>query len=129
MRLGDVTDLFGLAHQLVIDVQPARGVEQDHVVAAQPARLHRARGDLLRRLALDDGQRVDARLLAQHLELLLCRRAPRVERGHQHLALVALVKALGELRGCRRLAGALQADHHDRHRRRRIQVDRLGLGA
>ena len=54
---------------------------------------------------------------------------PRVERGHQHLALVALVEALRELRGGRRLAGALQADHHERDRRRRIQIDRLGLGA
>ncbi len=69
------------------------------------------------------------RLLAEYFELLLRRRTPRVERGHQHLALLALVQALGELGGGRRLAGALQADHHDRDRRRRVQVDGIGLGA
>ena len=85
----------------------------------------RAAGDLDRRLAGDDRQRVDAGLLAEDAELLLRGRAARVERGHQHLALVALGEALGDLGGGGRLARALEADQHERHRRRGVEVDRL----
>ena len=75
------------------------------------------------------GQRVDADLAAEHRELLLRGRTLDVERGHQHLAPVALGQALGDLGRGRGLAGALEADQHDRDRRRRVEVDRLRFAA
>src|SRR5262249_23778965 len=74
-----------LEHQLLVDVEPAGGVEDDDVVAFEAALLERAPGDRHRLLAGDDGQRVDADLAAEHGELLLRRRALHVERGEQHL--------------------------------------------
>ena len=78
---------------------------------------------------MDDRQRVDADLLAKHRELFLRRGALDVERGHQHATSVALGQALGDLGRGRRLAGALQADQHDRDGRRGVEVDRLRLAA
>ena len=62
-------------------------------------------------------------LLAENGELFLCRRSPRVERGHQHAALVALGEALGDLCGGGGLAGALKAHHEDGDGRRGAQVE------
>ena len=118
-----------LLHQRFVDVHAAGGVEQHHVVAAEPRRIERALGDLLRRLAGDDGQRVDLGLLAQHAQLLLRRRPAHVERGHQHFLLVAVGQAVADLGAGRGLARALQADQHDGDRRLRGEVDRLGVRA
>jgi hypothetical protein len=54
-------------------------------------------------------------------QLLLRRRAARVERGHQHLLAVAGLEAERDLGAGRGLAGALQTDHQDRQRGRGIQ--------
>ena len=40
VRMGEVAHLGRLAHQLVVDVRAAGGVEQHHVVAAEPRRIH-----------------------------------------------------------------------------------------
>jgi hypothetical protein len=107
----------------------AGGVEDDDVVAAEPARLHRAFRDIDRRLAGDDRQGRDLRLLAELAKLLLRGGTARVERGHQDALALALQEPLGDLGRGGGLAGALQADHHDDDRRRRVEVDRLALGA
>ena len=125
----DVADLHRLRHERFVDVGAPRRVEHDHVVAAKPRGIERAARDLLRRLARNDGERLDLRLLAQDAQLLLRRRPPRVERGHQHFLLVAVGKPLGDLGRGRRLAGALQADEHDRDRRRGMEIDRHRIGA
>ena len=57
-------------HHRFVERDAAGGVEQHDVVAAEPSRLQRAVGDLHRRLAGDDRQRIDADLLAEHGELL-----------------------------------------------------------
>jgi hypothetical protein len=62
-------------------------------------------------------------LLAEDRELFLRGRALGVQRRHQHALLLALGQAQGDLRGRRRLARALQADHQDHDRGRRVQVD------
>ncbi len=109
MWLRDVAHLFGLAHQFVVDVEAARGVEDDDVIAAKPRGLHSPRRDLLRRLALDDWQCVDADLLAEDLELFLRGGTTRIERRHQHFLFVALVQAFCNFRRGRGLTGTLQA--------------------
>ena len=92
-----------------------------------PTRLHGAPGDLDRRLARDDRQRGDAGLLPELPQLFLRGRTAGIERRHQDLLALALGKALRDLRRGRRLARALQADHHDDDRRGRVEVDRLAF--
>ena len=129
VRLGDVAHLGRLAHQVVVDVRAPGGIEQHHVVAGELGRLQRAAGDLLRRLAGDDGQRIDLGLLAQHAQLLLRRRPAHVERGHQHFLLVAIGEPVADLGAGGGLARALQADQQDGDRRLRGKIDRLGVRA
>ena len=103
-------------------MQAARGVEQQHVDVLQLRRFERAARDIHRLLALHDRQGGDLDLRAEHRELFL-RRGPRhVERRHQRLLAVLLADILGELGGGRRLARALQADHHHHDRRPGIEV-------
>jgi hypothetical protein len=109
--------LFDLGHQLLVDREPARGVEHVNVVTAERRLGLCAARDLDRRLALDDGERVDPDLRAEDRELLHRRGAVRVERGHEDALAVPLLQALGELRRRRRLAAALQAHHQDRRGR------------
>ena len=108
-------------------MQPAGGVEDHHVVAGKPARLHRALGDVDRPLPLHDRQGGDVDLLAEDLELLLRRRPVDVERRHQDLLLVLLLEAARELRGRGGLTGALQPHHHQRLRRLAIEAELLLL--
>ena len=129
MRIGGALDLGRLAHHRVVERGAAGGVEQHHVVAAEPGGLERALGDLRRLLAFDHRQRVDLRLAAEHGELLHRRRPAHVERGHQHLALLPVGEALGDFGGGGGFAGALQADHHDGDRRRGVEIDALAVGA
>ena len=129
MRAGGGLDLRHLDHQRLVDMRAAGGVEHDDVVALQASDLFGADGDLNRRLARHDRQRVDADLAAEHGELFLRRRTLDVERGHQHALLLAFRQALGDLCGGGGLTGALQADHHDGDRGGRVEVDGLGLGA
>ena len=111
--------LGGLGHQALVHRGAAGGVEHHHVEPAETGGVHGALGDLHRRLAGDDRQALHADLLGQHRELLHGGRAARVEGGEQHLALLAVGEAPGDLGGGRGLARALQADHQDRGGRRR----------
>ena len=104
VRIGGAAHLGRFAHQLLVEGEAAGGVEQHHVVTAEPRRLLRAGGDLHRRLAFDDRQRLDIDLLAEDGELLHRGRTARIERGHQHFALEAIGEALGDLCGGRGFA-------------------------
>ncbi len=126
---GDAGDRLHLGHQRFVDMQPARGVEQQHIGGLQLRAFHRAARDIDRLLAFDDRQRGDRDLLAEHRELFLRRRTVDVERGHQRLLAVLLLEQLGDLGGGGGLARALQADHHDHHRWLGIEVERSGFVA
>jgi hypothetical protein len=112
-RVGDVANGLDLGHQLLVDGKTPGGVEHVDVVAAEARLRLGAFGDGDGVLALDDGQRVDADLLAEDGELFHGRGAVHVERGHQDALVLALLQALGDLGGGRGLAAALQADHQD----------------
>ena len=129
VRLCDVAHVRRFLHQFFVDMNAAGRVEQHDIVAAELARLDRARRNLLRCLPRNDRQCRDARLLAEHAQLLLRCRPARIERGHEHFLLVAVREALGDLRARRRFTGALETDEHDRHGRRRGKIDRLTVGA
>ena len=113
-RLHRVAHRRDLEHQRLVDMEPAGGVEDDHVVASRRATSMRAPGDGDRLLARDDRQGRDLDLAAEHGELLLRRRALHVERGQQHLLALALFEEARELGRGRGLARALQAEHQDR---------------
>ena len=113
-----------LAHQRLVDVLRPGGIEDQHVEAAaawpRPGRGGRCR----RRLAGDDRQGVDADLLAQHRQLLHGGRTARCRARPSAPACLALLEPQRELGGGGGLARALQADHQDGHRRRRLRSGR-----
>ena len=123
MRVGGALDLGGFRHHRFVERGAAGGVEDDRIIAAEPGRLQRALRDLSRLLAGDDRQGIDMDLLAEHGKLFHRRRAPHVERGHEHLAPPLLAQSFGELSAGGGFARALQTDHHDRHRRRRVEIN------
>ena len=100
-----------LIHQLLVHVEPAGGVQKDHVVAVLEGVLHRGLGDVhgINLPHLEDG---DVQLLAHHFQLLDGGGAVDVA-GHQQGALAVLLfhkaRQLGHVGG---LAGALKAHHH-----------------
>ena len=118
MRTRGVADVRHLLHQRLVDMGAPGGVEHHDIVALESRRGFGALGDGDRILAENDRQRRDADLLAQHCKLFLRGGPLHVERRHQHLVLVPLGQAFGDLGRGRRLARALQADQHDRDRSR-----------
>ena len=114
-----------LEHQLLVDVEPAGGVEDDGVVALRPSGVQGPLGDRHRPLAGHNRQRSHTDLAAQHGELLLCRRPLHVERGEQDPLALAALQAMGDLGRGRRLARALQPDQHDHDRGRGVEIDPL----
>ena len=119
-----------LGHQLLVDVEAAGGVEQHHVIAFEPAGLRARAGRS--RPAARPGRSAGSRRSAWRPSTASCSCAAgpaRVERGHQHLLALARLEAQGDLGGGGGLARALQPDHQDRHRRRRVEIDRRGRSA
>ena len=129
MRVRGGFHLSRFRHHLFVERGAAGGVEQHDVVAAELSGLQRALRDLRRHLPRDDRQRVDRKIATEHGKLFLRGRAIDVERRHQNFFLVALGQAARELCGGGGFAGALQAHHHDRDRRGRIEIDLLAIGA
>ena len=125
-RVGHVANGGGLGDQFLVDMQAPCGVQHVDVIAAQAGLRLCAPGNRDRVFALDDRQRVDTDLLAEDRQLLHCRRAVGVERGHQHPLALAFLQPLGQLGGRRRLARALQAHHQDR-RGRVVDLERAGI--
>ena len=121
-----VFDLGELLHELFVDVQSSRRIDQEDVVAGVS---RFAQGAFAQSEGLIAGGSVpdlDVDVFRDDLQLLARRRPVNVHRD-EHRAMVVFREPLGELSGGRRLAGALQADHHDdRWRlRREVQPDVL----
>ena len=122
-RLGHVLDRDELGHQLVVDVQPARRVDDDDVEPERAGfgeRAPRAR----HRIELA-GRIVHARrrLLPDDVQLLDRGRTLDVGRDEQRMASL-LLQPHRQLAGRRRLAGALQPEQQDHPRtlRRRLEA-------
>ncbi len=111
--LGRVAYGSDFEHQLLVDMLAPGGVEDQHVVPADPRRGHGAFGDLERALTGNDGKRGDARLLTEDFQLLHGGGTVDVERRHQHALLLARLQHERELGGGGGLARSLQADHQD----------------
>ena len=128
-RLDDVPHRRRLGHHRGVDRGPPGGVQEDHVEALQTGRRHRPFGDGRHRLALGYGEGLNVVLLAQQAQLLARRRPVDVKRGHHHFFALALLQAMGQFGGGGGFPAALQADHQDRRRRCRRQIQRRRLGA
>ena len=119
VRARDIAHFDGFAHQLVVDVDAAGGVEQHHVVTAEARRidrpLHIAAASARRRSPACQRRSVCSPSTRNCSCAAGSRRVS--SRRHPHLFLVAVGEPLGDLRRRRRSAGALQADHHHGDRR------------
>ena len=111
-----------LVHHLGIDVQAAGRVDDQHVVQRASGLGEGPGRDRHRRLAGIRGNERRTDLLGQPLKLLDRGRPVDVGRDQPDALLVGLHQQAGELRGGRRLAGALQAGEQDDDRRLRAQV-------
>ena len=111
-----------LLHELVVDVQPARGVDDDDVVADRAGFGERALGARHRIHLAGRVVHPHAGLLRDDRQLLDRRRAPHVGRHHDRVAAL-LRQPLRQLAGRRGLARALQPEHqnHARPGRRFLQ--------
>ncbi len=114
-RPRDFLDRDELLHQLVVDVQAARGIDDHDVVADRPRFGQRA-------LRARDRIHFTGRVVHAHTglrrhntQLLDRRRAPHVG-GHDDRVASLLCEPLGELAGRRGLARALQPEHQDHAR-------------
>jgi hypothetical protein len=109
-RLDRRLDGLELGHQRVVDVQPARRVDDDDVEAEIAGFRDRAlrahhRVEFARRVV-----HAQPGLFAQHVQLLDSRRPPHVGRHQQRVASLRFQPA-SQLAAGRRLARALQAEH------------------
>ena len=119
-RRMQVGDLF---HQRFVDREAPGGVDEQHVEVVALRMVERGVGDRDRLIAGMGGEPLRAGLLCHRLQLLDRGGPVDVGRHRQHFLLALFDQVLGELRGRRRLAGALQAGHQDHRRRLRGEVD------
>ena len=105
-------DIPQLVHQLLVHMEPAGGVQKDHVVAVGCGVLHGGPGDVHRvGLAhLEDG---DVQLFAYHLQLLDGGGAVDIAGGQQGPLAVLFFHQPGQLGAVGGLARALEAHHHN----------------
>ena len=117
MRLRRLLDVGELGHQLLIDVEPAARVDDQHVLALGDRAVAGPRGDLHRvavgALLVDVG----AGLRSDLDQLVDGGGAIHVAGGDGDRRAVLLTQIASELAGRGRLAGALEARHQDDRRR------------
>ena len=128
-RVGGVADFLHLRHQRFVDRQAPGGIEDHDVEHFAARRVHRAPGDLNRRLEGNDLQAGHACPFGELLQLQLRGRALGIQAGQQHLLALPVLQPQRQLAGGGGLAGALQTGHQDGHRRHGIQVDLDRTGA
>jgi hypothetical protein len=111
-------------HHRFVDVQPARRVDEQHVVESAPRFVDGSFRDVHRRLVRRSRRDVDPELLAEPRELQHRGGTMHVGADHQRALALARLEPQRKLRRSRRLAGALKPrEQHDR-RRLRAQVER-----
>ena len=120
MRLHRVTHVAQLVHELGVDLEPARGVDDHDVLAEARGFLERALGHRHRVLGSVVGLGPDRHVEppTEHAQLLDRGRPLQVGGNEQHLRTLALELTRELARGSR-LAGTLEpGEHHDRRRLR-----------
>ena len=118
-RLGD---LGHLRHHLLIDVQPAGGIDHDHILAVLLGIADAVFGDLDGVFGGLIGIDRNPGLFAEDFQLLDSGRSLQVVGDHQGMSAVRH-EVLAQLGGGRRLAATLEAGQHDDRRAGRDEVD------
>ena len=129
-RIRDRGNLCSFAHHLLIERGAPCRIEDQHVMAANLSRLHRAPCNVSGNLPLNDRKCFDiiAELSGQYRKLLHRSRTTHIEAGQQNFLLMLLGKKLGELARRCCFTRALQTRHH--HNRWRainaqVRINRL----
>ena len=122
VRIGGGLDLGHLGHHRLVDRGAAGRVEHDHVVTAEARRARSRAGRSARRSGRRRSAAVGCRSGCR------ARRAAPLRpgggcRARPSAPCLPVGQALGDLRRRRRLAGALQAHHQDRHGRHGVEVE------
>jgi hypothetical protein len=107
----------------IVDREPSRRVDDQHVHVVRAGVLHCAPGDVDRFFVAGGRHELRARLTGHRFQLLDGRRAIDVGRHHRHF-LALLLQHQRELAAGGGLAGALQSRHQDDGRRLRREVER-----
>ena len=123
VRLDRRLEFSDLAHHFRIDMQPAGGIEEQHVVGLQGRFRQRALGDGDRRLTRIRGREAGAHLRCQGLQLQYRRRPINVGADHQHFFVLLLDQPTRQFARAGGLACALQAGEHHDHRPLGAQVE------
>ena len=110
--LGGRRDLGHLVHEQLVHVQPARGIEDDHVAAVGRGLRHARLTNPGRRSPLQVKDR-DVQRSTQHAQLLHRGGALHIRGDHHRALAVPVPQVLGELRTGGRLASALEAGHQN----------------
>ncbi len=117
MRRHRSADVGELLHQLLVDVEPSRGVEEADVISLILRRRQRGAADRNRILIARRRVHRAAHLLSEQPKLL-DRRRPLHVGGHEvGITVFFELQVTGELADRGGLSRALQADEHDWHRR------------
>ena len=111
IRLCFCLDIFQLIHELFVDMQTARRIENDDIVVVILRVFHALHGDI-DRVDLTEIKDRDLRLSADDLELVDRGRTVNVT-GDEQRMMTVLFELLCELGAVRRFTGALQAAEHD----------------
>jgi hypothetical protein len=124
MRAHRALEVLELAHELIVDVQTAGGVEDEEIEPARAGLLERPDRDVMRLRAVRRAPEAGVGALGHALELIDGRGAVDVGRDEQR-ALVPRLEPQRELARERGLARALQAGEQDHggHMRRARQSD------
>ena len=122
VRLDVRLDILKLLHELFINVQTTRRIDDHDIVDVRTRIFDRTSGNRHGIRALRHGKDGDAKLLAQHLELLDSRRSIDIGRNEQRF-LSLLLERKAELSRRGRLARALKSRHHDDGRRHRRDIE------
>ena len=111
-RLNPVAKPDEFLHHCIIDLQPAGGVENDHVDAVRLGLGHRAVGDLEHVLLAAHQETWQTELLGQGFELIHRGGAVNIRANEQRFAILVGEQA-GEFSAGGGFAGAVQAAHHE----------------
>ena len=104
-------DILELVHELLVDVQTARCVQKDHIIAVGLSVAHAGLGNI-HRICFAHLEHGDIQLFAHHAQLLNGRGAINVA-GHQQGAFTLLFQKTGQFAAVGGFACALQADQHN----------------
>ena len=112
LRLDQALKIDQFLNEILINLQPARGIKDQHIAGLRAGFLHGGAGDLLHILLTLEREHRHIDLLTECLQLIHRRRPIHIRRDEQRLAALFL-NQLGELAAGGGFTRTMQANHHD----------------